>query len=373
MPLAALEAIPVRLGFRGSFATSRGSIGQDGGTAEHVLVKAIDADGTVGWGECRPSRRWSYETLESAVSTINRYFAPALIGHDPADLGALARILDAEIAPGFTTGQPIARSGVELACWDLAAKQTGGPVHARLGGAQQDSIRLSWTVIGSTPDQAAASVAAGLAAGYHHFNFKCGFGLEHDVAVARIIREQAPDAFCWADANGGCDLDGAIALSHALASCGVDILEQPLPVNRYTEWPKLRRESPLPIGVDEGIFAVDDLRQMIRLEAIDFFTVKIGRMGGLGSAWEAIRVAHEAGLAVYGSGLTESEIGLAAYAHLLTSAGIAAPNALNGRQFLSDRVATGLGGEGDRVPVPNGPGLGVAVDEALIEALRFDP
>ena len=372
MRLSSLEAIPVRLGFRGTFATSRGTIGQTSEGADHVVVKAVADDGTIGWGECRPSRHWSYETLESAVSSINRYFAPALLGHDPSDFEGLAQILDFEIAPGFTRGQPIAKSGVEIACWDLVGKRQGVPLQQLLGGTRQQAITLSWTVLGKSADEAAASVATGQAAGYHHFNFKVGFGQAIDAAVARTIRELAPEAFLWADANGGCQLDDAVALSRMLAEVGVAILEQPLPVNQYGDWRELRRRSALPIGVDEGIYAPEDLRQLIGLDAIDFFTIKLCRMGGIGAAQEALSLAQSAGLTCYGSGLTESEIVLAAYAHLLSAFGIDTPNALNGRQFLTERLADGLCGEGDRVPVPTGPGLGVTVDEARLAELRID-
>ena len=51
-----------------------------------ILVKLTADDGTVGWGEAGPSRRWSYETLETAESSIRDYFIPVLLGHDLEDI-----------------------------------------------------------------------------------------------------------------------------------------------------------------------------------------------------------------------------------------------------------------------------------------------
>ncbi|MBI2298200.1 MAG: mandelate racemase, partial [Armatimonadetes bacterium] len=276
MRLCRLEAVPVRLGFRGVFRTSHGTLAVPGRTAEHVYVRAETDSGLVGWGEARPSRKWSYETLDSVTSTINRYFAPALLGRDPLDLPGAEAAMSAEIAPGFTTGQPIARSGVEMALWDLRGKHLGRSVNALLGGGEQRTIQLSWTVLGSEPEAVAESVREGQARGYGNFNFKVGFGLDVDRAIARTVAELAPGTFLWADANQAYDLEGAVQASRLLAEVGVALLEQPLPINRYLDYPHLRRRSALPIGVDEGICHPSDLEQLLRARAVDILVDKIG-------------------------------------------------------------------------------------------------
>ncbi|HQN01805.1 MAG TPA: hypothetical protein PLL36_12045, partial [Candidatus Hydrogenedentes bacterium] len=72
-----------------------------------VMIKVTADDGTVGWGESIPSQRWSYETLESALSTLDHYLIPVLIGMDPFDLDAIHAAMNREIGPGFSTGAPI--------------------------------------------------------------------------------------------------------------------------------------------------------------------------------------------------------------------------------------------------------------------------
>src|SRR4051794_5174747 len=73
-----------------------------------VVVK-VTAEGTAGWGQCVPSPRWSYETPETARSTIDLYLAPELVGRDPFDLPGLHAAMNRAIAPSFSTGQPIAK------------------------------------------------------------------------------------------------------------------------------------------------------------------------------------------------------------------------------------------------------------------------
>ena len=90
-----------------------------------VVVKIMAEDGTVGWGQSVPTPRWSYETIESVKTTIDRYFVPELIGRDAFDLGAIDAVMDRYIAPSFTTGQPICKAGIDLALFDLTGKRLG--------------------------------------------------------------------------------------------------------------------------------------------------------------------------------------------------------------------------------------------------------
>jgi muconate cycloisomerase len=65
-----------------------------------------------------------------------------------------------------------------------------------------------------------------------------------------------------------------------------------------------------------------------------------------------------------GSGLTESDVGLAASLHLFAAFGIATPVDLNGRQFIESRYATStITVRGGEAVIPDAPGLGVDVDE----------
>ena len=90
-----------------------------------VLIKFTADDGSVGWGESVPVPRWSYETLESAVSTIENYLKPVLVGLNPFDLKAVHDAMNHEIAPSFSTGAPITKAGIDIALHDLMGRATG--------------------------------------------------------------------------------------------------------------------------------------------------------------------------------------------------------------------------------------------------------
>ena len=84
----------------------------------------------VGWGESVPIPKWSDETLETVTTTIRHYLAPELIGRDPADIPGAHAVMNRSIAPAFSTGQPIAKAGIDIALHDLVARKRGVNVTA---------------------------------------------------------------------------------------------------------------------------------------------------------------------------------------------------------------------------------------------------
>ena len=62
---------------------------------ETVLVKITDDTGHNGWGQSVPSPTWSYETIDTVRSTIDRHLAPALVGLDAFDTARIWRVMNA--------------------------------------------------------------------------------------------------------------------------------------------------------------------------------------------------------------------------------------------------------------------------------------
>ena len=98
MKIDRIEALPVRLPLKAVATLSRGVSGHGGGQAV-VLVKMTADDGTIGWGEAGPSRRWSAETTHSCYTSISHYLAPLLSGAIPFDIAGLHARMNGELAP----------------------------------------------------------------------------------------------------------------------------------------------------------------------------------------------------------------------------------------------------------------------------------
>ena len=357
-----------------SFGVSGGSVAVAGRPSIRVLVQ-VTADGLTGWGEATPIPAWTYETAESIVTTVDRYLAPAVLGRPAWDLDGVTTAFDRAVNRGFTIGAPLAKCAVDVALHDLLGRALGVPVGVLWGQRRRETIELGWIVSGQTAAEVADAVAEGHALGHRAFKVKVGLHREaEDAAVVRAVREAAPDAALWVDANQAYTVDAALRMARRLADLDVTAFEQPLPANDVAGLRRLRESSPVPIALDESLRHPSDLATFVKLDAVDVAIAKVQRSGGLTLSRRLCALAEDAGVRLMGSGLTDSDLGLAASLHLFAAYGIDTPVDLNGRQFLESSYATGATVEiRDGVAhVPTGPGLGVDVDESVVRDLAVD-
>ncbi|HEX4129847.1 MAG TPA: enolase C-terminal domain-like protein [Pirellulales bacterium] len=332
-----------------------------------IVVKIVADDGTTGWGQAVPSQRWSYETPETVRSTIDRYLAPELIGRDSSDLAGAHAAMNRAIAPSFSTGQPLAKAGIDLALHDLAGKATGRTVAELWGRPPGGTVELSWTLNPQTLDEVAGQIEIACQQGYRSFNVKVGNTVEADLALCREVRRAAPQAFVWVDANGGYDEASALTIAPRLADLGIAAFEQPLPANRLRGLRTLKRQGALPIVLDEPIVSRVDLEEFLGLGLLDGVTMKVSRCGGLFESLATMKLIEDSGLFWLGSGLTDPDISLAASLVLFAAFGLERPAALNAPQFLTTSILKSpLAVTDARCAVPTDPGLGVIVDESSL-------
>ncbi len=368
--IARIETFALMYPTVGRFKFFEGPKGRPAGRPA-VLVKVTASDGTVGWGQSVPVPKWSYETLETVSMTLDRYLAPELLGLSPFDTEAVQAAMQRTIAPSFSTGQPIAKAGIDLALFDLTGRVLGQSAARRWGRKGKDRLTLSWTLNPRTLDEVEGLVAQGRARGYRHFNVKVAPDPKADVELCRLVKRLVPDGFLWADANGGYDEATALAVLPKLADLGVPVIEQPLPANRLGGYRRLKQQGALPILMDEGIVSSVELEEFIQLRLLDGVAMKPARCGGILEARRQIETVLNAGLMWLGSGLTDPDVSLAASLVLYGAYGLERPAALNGPQFLEGSVLKQpfevANGE---LIVPTGPGLGVEIDESRLAPLR---
>ncbi|MGD2295358.1 MAG: enolase C-terminal domain-like protein, partial [Candidatus Aminicenantes bacterium] len=357
-----IDLFPLRYPMTGYFKFFTGPHGSAGRAA--VIVKITADGGKVGWGQALPIARWSYETLETSAVILREYYAPVLIGRDPTDIAGAHFEMDKAVAPGFSTGMPISRAGIDLALHDLTGKILGKSLSQMWDKPAGGPILLSWTVNVTDIDDAGPLMEEGKRRGYRHFNIKVAPDPDFDEALAREVRRLAPETFLWADANGGYEPETALRAAPKLADAGVDVLEAPLRPNRISGYLALKKQGALPILMDEGVISPADLEEFIKLGMCDGAAMKPARCGGLVSCKRQIELCLENNLLWLGSGLTDPDISLAASLGLYGTFGLKTPAALNGPQFLTASVLKKpLHIESGTAFVPQGPGLGIEVDE----------
>ena len=368
LKIADMEIFPVRYPTVMRFKFFEGPT--SGGGRPSVLIKITADDGTVGWGESVPIPRWSYETLEGATSTLEKYIKPIILGRDPFDLHGIHKVMDKEVANAFTTGAPITKAGVDIALHDLIGKAMGVNIASLWGRETGDDVLLSWTLNPKTLDDIPDLIQKGRDKGFANFNVKVAPDPEFDIAMCKMVKKMAPDGFLWADANGGYDLATALKVLPKLAEIGVPVIEEPIKPNHLTGYQQLRKQGALPIIMDEGVISPTDLIELNKLGCLDGVAMKPARCGGLVSAVQQCEILEDAGMLFLGSGLTDPDVSLAASLILYSAFNLKYPAALNGPQFLGTSVIKHpFTPKGGKVRVPKGPGLGITVDEDKVREL----
>jgi L-alanine-DL-glutamate epimerase-like enolase superfamily enzyme len=348
---------------------------------EFVLAR-IEADGVVGWGEVVGLRDWGDvdgrrhgETPSTVTSIVHEELAPGLVGRE-IGLGALAGHLD-----GLVVGNPYAKALVDIALHDLAGRALGVPVHTLLGGPARATVPVAH-MLGIMPvDEAIAEAQTAVQDGIRALQVKGGADLGRDVELIAALREEhGPDLWLRLDANTG--YRGRAFARRALrelADAGVDLVEQPL--FGAAALAEVRADSPVPIMADEACWTPGDALDLVARRAVDAVSVYVGKAGGLARAREICAIARAADIPHDLNGALELGIGNAANVHLA----IASPAELlpcvvpvnapagafstvtAGRYFQDDVVTAPWPLQDGRLAAPEGPGLGIDVDEEKVQ------
>ncbi|SDQ15565.1 mandelate racemase/muconate lactonizing enzyme family protein [Virgibacillus salinus] len=370
MRITAIDVFPLNLPMLQNFSISGGQVGSKNAGAPHVYVRITTDDGTEGWGEARPSHRWSYETLETVVSTIQNYFAESLMGMELVNLEEIHSVMDQQISSGITRGQPIAKAAIDMAVMDAVGKSSKQPLAHVWLSPQQRKIALSYLISVTNVEDAAKKARIAKDQGYTGVDVKIGLNPEKDIEIIRAVKEIMPEVYFRVDANQAYRLKEAMRLSREMEEVGVNVFEQPLAAGDLLGHAKLREFTTIPIALDESIWTPEDVVRAIRLEACDAIVIKVTKMSGISRAKRCGEIAQAAGMELIGGGLTESSLGLYASAQLFHALGITSPVDLNGPLFLADdpsKVKAEI--EHGEVTLPGGFGIGWGVDTAKLERL----
>jgi O-succinylbenzoate synthase len=364
-----LELRLVKLPLVHFFETSFGRIDD-----KHFILVRADGDGATGYGECVAEQDpyYSSETNETAWHIIAGFIAPRVIGaafEHPRDLFAALKAI---------RGHNMAKAAVEMAAWDLYAKQRGEPLcrvlgahlHSESFGGQARDRIVSGVSIGIQPslDDLAAKVERELAAGYRRIKIKIKPGW--DLGPVEMIRTRFGSIPLMVDANAAYTLADADHLAR-LDRFDLMMIEQPLDYDDIADHAVLQQRLQTPICLDESIKTCGIARDAIASGACRIINIKPGRVGGFAESIRLHDLCASHGIPVWHGGMLESGIGRAANVHLSTLPNFSLPGdiAASKRYFDPDVIDPPIEVAADgTVAVPTGPGIGVAIREDRIEA-----
>jgi muconate cycloisomerase len=358
-----VDAIPVALPLKAPMKMAAETIA----AAHNLLVRIEAADGTIGWGEAASAPTMTGDTQGGLVVAVRDHLAPLLTGCDARDWPRLRPALHRALL-----GNGGAHSAVEMAVLDLIGRSSGTRLIDLVAKPRRNAVKPMWLLGNKTAEEDVAEAHRKQKEGFDFFKLKIGVKpLAKEIAIAFAVREALPKTPLCADANCGLNLSDARTYAEKTRKAKLMFVEQPLAYDDLDGLRKLTRATKVPVGVDEAIHSLADISACAKAGAAGV-SLKLIKLGGISAAVEAGKLCQKLGLSVnIAAKIAESSISSAAALHLAC----AVPKAdwgvsLTHFYLAEDIVRRPLPLKNGLVALPDGPGLGVEVDEAAVARFR---
>jgi L-alanine-DL-glutamate epimerase-like enolase superfamily enzyme len=331
-----------------------------------ILLVRVETDaGITGWGEA-----FSHASTPVTMTAITEVVAKLAIGRDGERIGETMRDL-ARRTQSMARSGPVqfALSGLDIALWDIAGKSAGQPVWRLLGGKETRASIPAYASLFrlGSPDHVARVAARAVERGYRHVKLH-----EHSVeAVAAARRAIGPDVSLMVDTNCHWDNpDDVIAICNDLEQYDIAWLEEPLyPADDYDVMAQIRRAVRVPIAAGENLGNYNDVRWLADAKAVDIIQPSVAKLGGITAMVKAMSYSEDRGIrAVPHSPF----LGPALMATIHLIAAMPRPALCEHRFCDLERSPLGESMISERgcLAVPDRPGLGFEVDQAVVEKYR---
>jgi len=337
-------------------ATATGTIDR----REGDLVR-IDAGGVAGVGEATPLPGWteSLADCRAALDAVTDATDPAAALLDAAAAAPrdpLTAVPSAVTAP--LDDAPAARHAVESAVLDALGRRDGRSLAALLADEPTATVPVNATIGDAAPAETVTDALDAVRAGFDCLKVKVGAGdLDRDVTRLRSVRAAVgPEVALRADANGAWDRETAREAVDALASLGLDYLEQPLPAGDLSGHADLRGRG-VDVALDESLAAAE-VDGVLDADAADVLILKPMALGGPARAHVVARRAQRAGVDPVVTTTVDAAPARAAAVHVASAIPDVRPCGLaTGDALEADVAPDPAPVEAGAVTVPDGPGV----------------
>lgn len=256
-----------------------------------ACILALKADdGTIGYGYAAAFTHLG--ATNAAVESVLKRLVPMIIGHDCLDIEASIQTTDKGI-----TGNHPAKSGIDSALHDLAAKVLKVPMYHLFGGRLRSSIPICRMLALKNPEQTAQKARARIDEGYRCLKMKVGGNVAEDVARVRAVRKAVGDDIrLTADPNMSYSAKDAIAFVERAAEYNLDMIEQPVREFDLEGLSKVTRSVSIAVEADESAFSPASTFNLAANRVVDAVSMKVTKMGGLRKVHAAARICEAAAI-----------------------------------------------------------------------------
>ncbi|HXW23333.1 MAG TPA: mandelate racemase/muconate lactonizing enzyme family protein [Xanthobacteraceae bacterium] len=369
MKIASVECLPVHSGWRKNF----------------VFVRVATDAGVVGWGEAY-SQYDRDRAIAAQVEELGRY----LIGREAFHIRHILQIAFDDYAQRRGSLEfHCAASGIEQALWDILGKVARQPVYNLLGGPCRSRVRVyanGWSYRLQLPEDYARAAESVCARGFTALKLDPLPGpwrtfvpkdhIGRAVAVMRAVRQAVGAGVdVLVDVHRRLAPMHAIALADALAEFDPYWLEEPCQAENVEALAEVRRATRIPVVTGEALLTRSGFRPVFRARAVDIVNPDVANCGGILELMYIAAAAEAEAIAVSPHNYNSTTMALSATVH----ASACMPNFIITEYFLpfedlGRRLCPNVLRPVDGyIALPEGPGLGLDVDEGAVRAARGKP
>lgn len=279
-----------------------------------AVVVALEAeDGTTGYGYAAafPHLGATQKGVQAALERL----LPLITGKPALDIEAHLRVVDRSIRDNHP-----AKSGIDCALYDLAARLLKVPVYQLFGGRVRAEIPLSRMLALKAPAQMAEKARRHADEGYRCIKLKVGGDLREDEERVRAVRKAVGDGVrLTIDPNMSYSAKQAIACAERVAQYGVELIEQPVRFDDLDGLATVTRTVSMSVEADESAYSPESTYHLAAKGIVDAVSLKVSKMGGLRNVHTAARICEAAKLGCRMGATVGSRLLAAHAAHLVAA------------------------------------------------------
>lgn len=324
-----------------------------------VLTRVETSGGLVGWGES-----FGHNVSATSKAAFDSMVAPLIVGADATDIeGLSARLKRTLFTYGLKGPIGYALSGLDIALWDIRGKAEGKPVHQLLNSASKSTAVPAYASLLRYGDPGMAGEAVADAVARGHRAVKLHEATVEAVAAAR--EAVGPDLPLTLDVNCRWSVEEAISHARALRDHNLDWIEEPCWPAKPEHLARIARETGVPMAAGENAGSLTGLEQLASVGKVAYIQPSAAKIGGLSGLLEAKRIAERN------------------HVRLATHSAYFGPALAATLQFCAanhsecewydcrlEAWPAGISPTNGMLEVPNTPGLGVVIDDALIRTYQ---
>lgn len=334
-------------------------------TALQEVVAAVRIDGgVVGYGEVRGNCHYVTGDTPERLAAVASTLAPLLLGESLEDVALVLERLERAVV-----GNSGAKALLDIALHDALARSLGVPVATLLGGRRRTRLPANANLYFAPPEDTARQAERAVREGYRVVKVRVGLGLERDEARLEAVRralDREPggdEVTIAADANGAFQPKEAVHCLRRWEDYRLEWIEQPVPARDFDGLRFVREHTTTPVMADESVQGPREVLELVERGAVDLLHFKLCKAGGFAPLRTMMAIAEAAGVPYMVGQMDEGMLATAAAVHA-GAASRARHFEVDGNKRVTAQPFTGLEMDGGALVVPDGPGLGIAVDEA---------